>query len=701
MTGTRRRLGRAGRRTGPAAPAGFPRRARRLLQGTALLLSLWMPTAAIQAQSFEFAEPVLENAGLTGQARAAGVGDVNRDGLDDIVASEGFDRVVVRLQDAQGRLQAPQVLTPAVSWLFALRVADIDRDGHGELLVGHASGLALYAHGKPWRYLAASGENACRVMDVADLEGDGWLDVVCMGDGGHVSIFANDRAGALRAARTMLSPAVGWTSPQPTAMQIRLRDVTGDGRTDLVAVGGGTSGFYVHPGDGAGGFLPAHGYPHTTDRDSTLGASGVAVIDVDGDGTVEIVTSAGCNSPCARLNVHRRDAQGYYRHVAPLDLATFDLPTGLLTHDLDGDGRLDLVVPHTAWSAVGRYMGGASGLARGERLSNVTVNSIDDNAAALGDVNGDGCSDLVVASALGLGVLHGRCLHDAPGDFTGDGVPDIFWRNASTGQNVIWRSADASRPLAVASVADTRWHAAAQGDFDGDGTSDVLWRHGATGANAIWRSGNATTSQSIAALATDWSLAGAGDFDGDGREDLLWRQAGSGRNVVWHGGSERTTGELVRLTDLRWQVAGIADFDGDGRADVLWRHSVTGQNAIWRSGQHAQPQGVVGVTDLRWRVAGLGDFDGDGRADILWRHAASGANAVWRGANHASQQPMVAVTNLDWRVYGIADFDGDRRDDILWRNPKTGANVIWRSGQYATQTGLAPLAGQDWTTPGR
>lgn len=92
-------------------------------------------------------------------------------------------------------------------------------------------------------------------------------------------------------------------------------------------------------------------------------------------------------------------------------------------------------------------------------------------------------------------------------DFDGDGRSDIPWRNAATGSDAIWKSANASTPRAVAAVADLAWTIAGLGDFDGDGNFDVLWRNTSTGADAIWKSANSATPQAVTSVTNQaWTV---------------------------------------------------------------------------------------------------------------------------------------------------------------------------------------------------
>lgn len=279
------------------------------------------------------------------------------------------------------------------------------------------------------------------------------------------------------------------------------------------------------------------------------------------------------------------------------------------------------------------------------------------------------------------------------GDFNGDGVSDVFWRNGSDGKNTVWRSGNSNTYQAVATVSDLAWKVVSVGDFDGDGRSDALWRNSNTGGNAIWRAANSATSLAVTNAALSWSVAGAGDFNGDGRDDILWRDT-NGRNVIWRSGNSATS-QAVAASGSSWQVAGIGDFNGDAVSDILWRNVIDGRNVVWRSGNAATAQAVQ-TSALEWKVAGVGDFDGDGHSDILWRNAKDGRDVIWRSAIAGAVVPVATVSNQDWKVVQVADFDGDGRSDVLWRHTGNGQNVIWRSANSATVQAVSS-ANTFWT----
>ena len=283
------------------------------------------------------------------------------------------------------------------------------------------------------------------------------------------------------------------------------------------------------------------------------------------------------------------------------------------------------------------------------------------------------------------------------GDFNGDGVSDIVWRNSSTGSNSIWKSANASTAQSMAAVPDLNWKIVGTGDFDADGKADVLWRNSSTGSNSIWKSANAATALSMASVADlNWKIVGTGDFDGDGKADVVWRNSSTGANAIWKSANAATQQAMASVADLHWNIVGTGDFDGDGKSDVVWRNSSTGANVIWRSANAATQQAMTTVPDLNWNIVGTGDFDGDGKSDVVWRNSSTGSNSIWKSANVATALSMAGVADLNWKIVGTGDFDGDGKSDVQWRNTSTGANAIWRSANAATRQAMATVPDLNW-----
>ena len=131
----------------------------------------------------------------------------------------------------------------------------------------------------------------------------------------------------------------------------------------------------------------------------------------------------------------------------------------------------------------------------------------------------------------------------AVGDFNGDGKADILWRNDNgtifdflgKDNGGVVNNGDNSF-VAV----DNAWHVAGTGDFNGDGIDDILWRNdnGAifdflgTSNGGVVNNGD----NSFATMSNSWHIAAIGDYNGDGISDILWRND-NGTVIDWLGNS--------------------------------------------------------------------------------------------------------------------------------------------------------------------
>ena len=297
--------------------------------------------------------------------------------------------------------------------------------------------------------------------------------------------------------------------------------------------------------------------------------------------------------------------------------------------------------------------------------------------------------------------------HSQP-DFNADGLADLLWRHAVSGQNAVWLMNGAS-PLSMAltSPADTAWTLVGVGDLDGDTRSDLVWRHSATGQNAVWFMNGATvTSYAFLPTVADlaWTLVGVGDLNADTKADLVWRHAPSGQNVAWlmDGATIVDYGFLPNVTDSAWKLVGIGDLDADGRADLVWRHTPSGQNVAWlmNGGAVAGYAFLPTVADVRWTLVGVGDLSADYAADLVWRHTITGQNIVWLmdGGNVTAYAWLPTVEDQDWKLVAVSDLDGDLTADLVWRHFGTGQTSAWlmNGGTVRSYNWLDTVADLNW-----
>jgi len=131
----------------------------------------------------------------------------------------------------------------------------------------------------------------------------------------------------------------------------------------------------------------------------------------------------------------------------------------------------------------------------------------------------------------------------ATGDFNGDGYQDILWRE-NGGQLTDWLGGSnggfTQNGSHFSEFVVNEWQVIATGDFNGDGITDLLWRDTTTGQLTDWlgtsTGGFTQNSASFSEhVALNWQVVGIGDFNGDANDDILWRQDTTGWMTNWLG----------------------------------------------------------------------------------------------------------------------------------------------------------------------
>jgi Ca2+-binding RTX toxin-like protein len=592
---------------------------------------------------------------------------------------------------------------------LATVATDFDGDGRSDLVWHNAAtgeNAVWYGGEAGSGSLTQVTDTNWKIEGIAEFTGDGIADVLWRNQAtGEVVGWVNGNSADSHALGTLSDASwqVGGAG-----------DFDGDGQADLLwhNINSGANAVWLH-GDST------DNRELVTVTDTHWQVAGVG--DFNGDHQADILWHNGATGANV---IWRGGDAGQSQAVAAIsDLNWHAAGIG----DFNGDGVDDILWRNTATGDNAIWRG--ADVAQGQAVTPVSDTHYE--VGAVGDYNGDGIGDILwrntatgdnviwqgadpahsqsvatVASAdwtlpaqTGTAAGSGGSGAAADFDLDGDGVSDVVWHNAASGDNTTWRGGNAGQSLPMAGTADSAWTIAAVADFDADGRSDVLLRNAASGDNTIWSGGNAGQSIAVASVTdTAWKVAGVGDFDADGRADVLWRNVSTGDNSLWHAGD---VNQSVAVTTLAtdWQLAGVGDFNGDQHDDLLWRNASTGEGSIWQGGDIGQSAAIATVGDANWKVAGIGDFDGDGRDDILWRNAATGDNGIWKGGDAGQDQAVATVADLDWQVAGTGDYNGDGRADILWHNSATGDNSIWHSGDVGQGQDVATVADTAWNAP--
>jgi hypothetical protein len=380
---------------------------RRFVGGAACVTAalLAMPAAAHAASSGTFAPPQYLPTGTFG-TNAVAVADVTGDGRPDLLA--GLDSedntktnaLAVFAQRGDRTYGTPVTIAAHGNRNEDVRLAtgDLDRDGRTDVAMTTSDGVELFyqRNGRlqaPVLVAARSGD-----VELADLTGDGRLDLVVSAGKGTVRIYPQSSTGTFSAGPAVTGP---FKDGVPTE-QVLVADFNGDRRPDLAQEYGWGAWVRLRNADGSWG--AAVTYQVTDTSGDVVTSHGATAGDVTGDGRADLVLTGGGNRPWAAVNVFVQRSTGGLAATA-VRYAAYDIPADVAVADLTGDGRGDLVTANSQWRAISVSLQQAGGTLGAYTTTEVDAVSSQADALAVADVTGDGKPDIVSVSYTKLAIL--------------------------------------------------------------------------------------------------------------------------------------------------------------------------------------------------------------------------------------------------------------------------------------------------------
>jgi hypothetical protein len=616
--------------------------------------------------------------------------------------------------------------------------------------------------------------NQANAIAVGDFNGDGFPDLAVVNNS-PVSTIVIWLALPSAPATSGRSQSISFQTPveYPTGTRsdfVAVGDFNGDGKLDLAVANAGSNNVSVLLGNGDGTFQNKVDYPAGTNP------VGLTLADFDGDGNVDLAVANLSNS--VSLLLGKGDGTFSASETFPSGGAPSSAQS-IASADFNGDGNADLAICNT-FGRITILLGNGAGAFQPPVVYDV-VNGF---SLTVADVNGDGKMDLVVPTGLSVSVLLGRgdgtfqaavpynaggAFFVAVGDFNGDGIADLAVTNAPPDETrpdptlntvtiLLGTPHGSFTPQGTYALAGQPL-VMAVGDFNRDGRSDLAVVDIGSGfsvllgiptylSSAVSLSNNSPNPSTLSgpvtltARVTPPSATGSVTFyDGTtvlgtapinfGVASFTTTLLSSGARTlkahysgdpVYAGSDSPSVAQtvialpedglqapLTQSIGRRLHALAAGDFNGDGTPDLAIVDTTLnevivllgqGDGTFRSAGQFAAGSGLTSVA--------VGDFNGDGKADLAVTAFQQtvpgtglqqfGVNVLLGNGDGTFQQSIGSGTGNEPLSVVVADFNGDGKPDLAVANVADNTvSVLLGNGDgtfrsLLYQSGVPPLS---------
>ena len=535
---------------------------------------------------------------------------------------------------------------------------------------------------------------------VADLNGDGKPDIVSANlNANDLTVFFQTGSGHFRSTPVVL----GDLASTGGAISVDVADLDGDGLLDLVSANSVSQSLTIFYQRAPGTFdpvpFPVGRYP------LTIAPVSVVAADLDGDGRVDL---ACADSTGNDIKIFFQSPDGTFDEPHAVTLGSQSStasPDHLVAVDLDGDGDTDLVVANRVGNAVAAFMN------LGSRLFDPHAIELggDFSGTSHSSPHGVACADLSGTGRLGLVTTHSPdscsdnsgdlilCPPHGAGDFLSSPSqailgPDPILSVGPTGFCAGDLDGDGDLDLAAAywgNDSQQQGHAYIEIYFQ---TSPEVFQPNPAGPLQL------CGQQPCGGQPNDLQAA---DLYGEGRLDLVAADRVQGKITIFRQDPPGTFAESQVLDQAETFALAVADVDGDGDLDLVSANALSSSSdvTVFRHdalGQYETSPSIAlgGPTDTPKPAALVArDLDGDGRVDIAVGCAGNHTIVVYLQQSDGTFLKLPPLggpsgsTLPEAITIAPGDVDGDGLTDLVATNYLGNTISIFRQ----TSPGVFPV----------
>jgi hypothetical protein len=496
-------------------------------------------------------------------------------------------------------------------WYSSPAVADVDADGLPDVIWGAYDVVALNAADGSLKWRAANGNRVWPSVAVADIDGNGTLEVIAGRGGNSVTVY--NGAGGVVWSRSPFEPGT-------EVRTLAVEDLEWGGQLEIVVGRAGSGATRQLNAFDAAGNVRA-GWPARRDGEPGFGwgmyNQNVTVADLNGDGQREVI---------GPTDTH---------YITALNLAGSQLPVS------------PVFTNRQFWSQVGVHVDHAVDVRGFANCGAEHRPNFADSAPVIADVNGDGLAEVVVVgNVYNCGTSPYTSLYQMPFILRLDRTR---WSGSGFDWTVLPAPGPGSGPLAEDfNVIESALPNPVVADLDGDGRKEILFPSYDGKLHAYWLDRTEHGSWPYDVPGAGIRFAGepvVADLDSDGQAEVIftsWPQKGSPAVGQLHILS--SLGVPLQVVDLpashpagSWNgglgAPTLANLDADADLEVVvgTAHSgavaydlpgTAGARLLWRTGRGSSKRTGVAKADREPFASGFVDVP-------PWNAFYPFVNAIW------------------------------------------------------------------------